>query len=612
MTGHLLDEPHHDGSPAYVDEDAPALGTNVTVRCRTAAGDPVSEVWIRTTKDAEPTFHPCRPTERDGAVWWEGELPVLNPQTHYRFIVRREDGYDWLTGAGVFDHDVPDAFDFRLSTHAIAPDWGRDGVVYQIFPDRFARSAAADERPVPEWAIPARWDDEVVFEGSDPRTPLQFFGGDLDGISDHLDHVAEVGADIVYTTPVFPGESNHRYNASTFDEVDPLLGGDEAYARLADAVHERGWRILGDLTTNHTGDTHEWFASARAGGPEHDWYCFNPDGSYETWMGHHTLPKLNHTNPELRKAFTEGRDSVVGRWLRPPYDLDGWRIDVANMTGRLGATDLNHEVARTVRRTAAAQRPEALVIGEHNHDASDDLPGDGWHGTMNYSGFSWPVWEWLRSPDSPARSFGTPVPVPRRDGEQVHASMRLWHGRFGWRNISTSWNILGSHDSARIRTVTGSAEIHRVAAGLQFSLPGVPMVFAGDEIGLEGVLGEDSRRTMTWDRPEAWDRETLAHYRTLARLRREHVALRRGGLRWAHVSADALVFLREHPAGSVLVCARRASGPEIRLPAAGLGSTGPGSNGGTALLGPDLAYDGDDVVLPATDGPAFSLHALRV
>ena len=302
----------------YVDEEAPALGTNVTVRCRTARGDPVTEVWIRTTKDAEPTFHPCLATSaRRDAVWWEGELPVLNPEAHYRFLIRRADGYDWLTGAGVFDHDVPDAFDFRLSTHAIAPDWGRDGVVYQIFPDRFARSAAADERPVPEWAVPARWDDEVVFEGSDPRTPLQFFGGDLDGITDHLDHVAEVGADIVYTTPVFPGESNHRYNASTFDEVDPLLGGDAAYVRLAEAVHARGWRILGDLTTNHTGDTHEWFASALAGGEERDWYHFHPDGSYETWMGHHTLPKLNHANPSCARRSprvpTRSSDAGCGR-----------------------------------------------------------------------------------------------------------------------------------------------------------------------------------------------------------------------------------------------------------------------------------------------------------
>ena len=135
-------------------------------------------------------------------------------------------------------------------------------------------------------------------------------------------------------------------------------------------------------------------------------------------MGHGTLPKLNHTDPALRAAMVDGPDSVVARWLRPPFDLDGWRVDVANMTGRLGATDVNHDVARAVRRTAEAERPDAFVIGEHNHDASTDVDGDGWHGTMNYSGFSWPVWSWLRDPASPARAFGRPVPVPRRPGAQ--------------------------------------------------------------------------------------------------------------------------------------------------------------------------------------------------
>ena len=595
----LLHEPHHDGSPAYLDDESPTLGWPVKIRLRTWAGDPVDAVWIRTTYDAEPTFHACAvvrstddpsspggPGGQDGSIWWEGSLPVHNPVTHYRFLIASGDRQRWLTAAGVLEHDGPDTFDFRLTSHRPAPDWGRDGVVYQIFPDRFARSGAADSRPTPAWAVPADWDDEVVFEGSDPRTPLQFFGGDLDGIVDHLDHLAEVGATIVYTTPVFPGESNHRYNASTFEGVDDLLGGDAAYARLSAAVHDRGWRLLGDLTTNHTGDTHEWFRTASAGpdAPTRGWYYFGHDGSYECWMGHGTLPKLNLADPDLRSAMVEGPDSVVATWLRPPYDVDGWRIDVANMTGRLGALDVNHDVARAVRVTAEAERPDALVIGEHNHDASGDIDGDGWHGTMNYSGFSWPVWSWLRDPDSPARPFGRPLAVPRRPGPLVVRTLREWGARYGFRAASQSWNILGSHDSARIRTLTGSGPTHRVAAGLQFTLPGVPMIFAGDEIGLEGVLGEDSRRPMPWHQPERWDRTTLAAYAALASARREHPALTRGGLRWAHVDDDALVFLREHPAGSVLVCARRAAGATIDLPA------GPLDLGDGALL---LSTEGD-------------------
>ncbi|MBA3783782.1 MAG: glycoside hydrolase family 13 protein [Nocardioides sp.] len=593
----LLDNPHHDGSPVYVrlgdeSQEVPALGSVVALRMASSTGDPIDAVWIRTTYDAEPTFHPCT-RDDDGA--WTGAIPVHNPVTHYRFLIVRGNSQEWLTGAGLADRDVPDAYDFKLSAHPAAPAWGREGVVYQIFPDRFARSAAADGRTTPGWALPAAWDDEVIFEPADLRTPHQLYGGDLDGITEHLDHVAEVGADIVYTTPVFPAESNHRYNASTFDGVEPLLGGDAAYQRLSRAVHDRGWRIIGDLTTNHTGDTHEWFRTATADphARERTYYYLDHEGRYESWMGHPTLPKVNHSDPALRSAMVEGPDSVVGRWLQPPYDLDGWRIDVANMTGRLGSVDVAHDVARAVRRTAEALRPDPWVIGEHNHDATGDVDGDGWHGVMNYSGFSWPVWSWLVDPASPARPFGRPVTVPRRPGPVVVQTLREWQGTLGWRATANSWNILGSHDSARIRTMVGDPAVHRVAAGLQFTMPGVPMVFAGDEIGLEGVLGEDSRRPMPWDRRDEWDHATLATYSSLAAVRREHPALRGGGLRWVYVDDDTICFLREHPAGSVLVTARRAGGSAFDVPYDGaelLLATEPGAAGdpGAASAGPVL------------------------
>jgi alpha-glucosidase len=304
--------------------------------------------------------------------------------------------------------------------------------------------------------------------------------------------------------------------------------------------------------------------------------------------------------------MVEGPDSVVGRWLRAPYDVDGWRIDVANMTGRLGGIDVAHDVARAVRATAAGLHDDPWVIGEHNHDATGDVDGDGWHGTMNYSGFSWPVWAWLRDPASPARAFGRPVPVPRRDGPEVVDTFRAWQGTLGWRATSSSWNILGSHDSARIRTVVGGdAAVHRVAAGLQFALPGVPMIFAGDEIGLEGVTGEDSRRTMPWDAREEWDHATLAAYADLARLRREHPALRRGSLRWAHVDADTIAFVRELAEESVLVVARRSAAAAFDLPV-GAGRHLFGSETG----GADLVADGG-VRVPAAHGPRFDVWSLH-
>ena len=611
----LLHDPHHDGSPLYVSDEAPGLDDVVRVRVRTHHRTAPQAVWVRTTYDAEPTYAPLTRAGRIGEVqWWEGDLRVHNPRTHYRFLLAYVDGTQrWLTGAGIVELDPPDTSDFVLTVHAPAPDWGRDAVVYQIFPDRFARSAAADDRETPAWAAPARWEEPVHFEGCDPLTPLQFFAGDLDGIIDQLDHLAHLGVDVLYTTPVFPAESNHRYNASTFDRVDDLLGGDDAYARLSAAVHERGWHILGDLTTNHTGDTHEWFRSAIEGphSPHRGWYHLHPDGSYESWMGHRTLPKVNHTNPALRAAMVEGRDSVVGRWLQPPYDVDGWRIDVANMTGRLGDLDVAHDVARAVRATARELHPEPWVIGEHNHDASGDVDGDGWHGTMNYSGFSWPLWSWLRAPDTPARPFGRPLPVPRRGGVVAVETWRAWLGAYGWKATCASWNILGSHDSARIRTLVGDARVHRVAAGLQFTLPGVPMLFAGDEIGLEGVNGEDARRPMPWDRRESWDHATFEAYARLGRLRREHVGLRRGGLRWAHAGDDAIAYLREHPEGAYLVVARRAASDGLALPVDGLGATHASHLFGTeAAPSADLRATSGVLQVPPAAGPRLDVWRL--
>lgn len=547
----LLELPHHDGSPLYVAREHARLGAAVPVRVRTSTLRAVDAVWLRTVEDGEPFFTACERTETDDAVWWSAEVRIHNPVQRYRFMVVTGETFTWLNQAGVFEYDVTDAHDFTLSAHTVPPDWGRDAVVYQVFPDRFARSAAAEERPTPAWAVPARWTDAPIHAG--PDTPLQFYGGDLDGVTEHLDHLTSLGIDTLYLTPVFPGESNHRYNASTFDSVDPLLGGDAAYRRLIDAAHEHGLRVLGDLTSNHTGDTHEWFRRAAADptSVERAFFYFAADGTHEGWKGHTTLPKLDHTS----SALGERLQAVVARWLE--FGLDGWRIDVANMTGRYGAVDLAHEVARQIRSTAVAVRDDALVLAEHGHDATGDLAGDGWHGTMNYYGFSFPVWEWLRDPERPTPSFGLPVDLPRRDGQAMVTAMRSFTASFGWRAVTTSWNILGSHDSPRIRTITGSSALHHLAAVLQFTLPGVPMVFAGDELGLEGVNGEDSRRTMPWHDPSAFTTPTREVYAALAGIRSRHPALRRGSLRWAHVSADSVAFLREHPDGSVLVCVSR-------------------------------------------------------
>ncbi|WP_091550652.1 glycoside hydrolase family 13 protein [Micromonospora pattaloongensis] len=596
---------HHDGSPLYVPQQAPRLGEVVPVFLRAPAG--VRRIHVRSTPDGEPRFTAAvvdRRTE-NGDVWWRADVLVRNPVTTYRFLLDADGGPRWLTALGECGHDVPDATDFRLLAYDPPPAWARDAVVYQIFPDRFARSAAAADRPAPPWAMPCDWDTPVVGRG--PETPHQFYGGDLDGIAARLDHLERLGVNTVYLTPIFPARSNHRYDAAAFDRVDPLLGGDAALARLAAAVHARGWRLIGDITSNHTGDGHEWFTAAVAdvAAPERELYYFDAEaGDYESWNGVKSLPKLNWGSAELRRRFLDGPDSVMGRWLRPPYGLDGWRVDVANMTGRRGADAYTHEVAALLRRAVVAARPDGLVLAEHGHDYTRDLDADGWHGTMNYPGFTDPIWSWLVADGVRLPNFlGVPGGVRRRDGSAALATIRGFASLVSWRSYTHSWQLLGSHDSARIRSVVGDAARQEVAAGLLCTLPGTPMIFAGDELGLRGENGEASRTPMPWDRSESWDADTFARYRALVALRRAQPALRHGGLRWLHADADALVFVREAVEGGVLVLARRAPGVPVRL--AGLGSAD-NVYGGAPGLAP--AADGA-VTLPA-DGPTFQVWRL--
>jgi alpha-glucosidase len=215
---------HSDGSETYVSTLAPSLGETVTVSIRAKAA---TRVLVRTIPDGEPTFTEAVPDRQAGGVtWWRAEVLVRNPITRYRFLVDGPLGPRWLNQLGAFDHDVPDAGDFRLVAGDAPPAWHRDAVVYEVFPDRFARSAAAGGRRLPDWAIPCDWDTPVIGRG--PQTPFQFYGGDLDGIASKLDHLASLGVNTLYLRPFFPARSNHRYDAAGFDRVDPLLGGEDA------------------------------------------------------------------------------------------------------------------------------------------------------------------------------------------------------------------------------------------------------------------------------------------------------------------------------------------------------------------------------------------------
>ncbi len=505
----LLELPHHDGSGLYVLERPERPGGEAVLRVRVPRAAGFDGVLLRTVRDGEPQLVRAElDAEDEHESWWRASFAPTGSTQGYRWLLHGEGGrYAWLNGAGLAGREVGDADDFVLSLAPPGPDWHLRSVVYEIYPDRFAASGLVADPP--GWAVPRAWDELPTGRGR--TTSREWFGGDLRGIERHLDHVERLGANVLYLTPFFPAGSTHRYDAESFDRVDPLLGGDEALRSLLAAAHARGLRVLGDLTLNHCGRGHEWFLAADAdpAAPERDFFYFDAAHrhGYATWLGVASLPKLNWSSSELRRRLVEG---AARRWLRE--GLDGWRIDVANMTARHGDYDGNHELARLVRAAVTAERPDALLVAEHGHDFRADLRAGGWHGTMNYAGFLRPVWWWLRG-EALDNDVFTAAPAPRYGGREAVETMCGFRAGVPWDATLHSWTLLDSHDTPRFRTATGSRERQLVGVGLQLTTPGVPMVFAGGELGLEGRWGEDARRPMPWDRPETWDTALFETYR---------------------------------------------------------------------------------------------------
>jgi len=591
--------PHHDGSELYVANQRPKLGEVIKLRLRVhqSLGE-VRRITIRQSDSGEAflSSQAKKLIHRHGWNWYEGNLTMHNPEVHYRFFIELKNGETfWLNALGLHRLDQPDSGDYRINTFSAAPRWAAKAVMYQVFPDRFARSAAADQHPTPTWAKPAGWSDTVVGKG--PDVSKQFFGGDLIGVTERLAHLKKLGVNLLYLTPFFAAASNHRYDASSFERVDPLLGGDAALIALVEKAHSLGIKVMGDLTANHTGNTHEWFLAAykRPEAAESEFYYFaNGNKKYDCWWGHESLPKLNWNSTELRKRFVAGDNSVIARWLKAPFNLDGWRIDVANMTGKIRSDNLNREVGNLIRDTMRQARPDSFLIGEFTADASAATVGENYQGTMTYSAFTRPVWRWLWNPLEKREEIQM---GPGRKGIAASELVQLsnsFAATMPWHLRKHNLNALDTHDTGRFKTFALAGSM-RVAAGLQFTTPGIPMIFAGDEFGLEGVNGEASRTPIPWSGERSSDAEMVATYAALSAIRKQQRALIEGSMRWLYASDEALAFVRETKTESVLVIASRGKDRRVEFAQDAIAGAAAAENlfGGGVLriVGRKIRYD---------------------
>ncbi len=573
---------HHDGSLAYVTPPPHTLGHTVRLRLRADLDAPITAAYIRTSPDGEQELTAMRRGADVGICQWlEGEVRLHMPRSHYRFVVATPEGNWALNAAGITRHTPTDAQDFLILPGTAAPAWAADATFYQIFPDRFCDGDPASNVRSGEYRCYGRpvvaraWDDLPHQPGTGEEGGVEFFGGDLAGIAQRLDYLQDLGVNALYLTPIFTSPSNHKYDVQDYEHVDPHLGGDAALAALRTAMDARGMRLVLDIVPNHTSATHPWFVAAREDphAPTAEFYTFDarPD-DYTSWLGVKSLPKLNYRSERLREVMYAGPEAIMRRWLRPPYRIDGWRMDVANMLARQGESQLGHKIGRAMRRAVKAENPEAYLVGEHFFDGTSHLGGDELDAGMNYQGFMFPLLRWLAPRDPEAlmgRAVTDAAPLPT---EALVAQWRAYLASVPWQVALHQFNLLGSHDTPRVLTVLGGDVARlRVASALLFAFPGVPNIYYGDEVGLLGGADPDNRRPMPWD-PAAWNGDIQAWYRGLIALRRSSPALRQGGIQWLHAADETLAFLRETAEERVLVVARRAAEVTWRLPvrAAGL------------------------------------------
>ncbi len=457
------------------------------------------------------------------------------------------------------------------------PDWVADATFYQIFPERFANGDPALDPPgVEPW-------------GAAP-TRENFFGGDLAGITAHLDHIESLGANALYLTPIFEADTNHRYDAKDYFAIDHRLGDLAAFRTFLDAAHARGIRVVLDAVLNHCGDGHWAFRDVVE--KERDsafvnWFSVesfpvrpHPVPNYRTCSGCYYLPKWNAYNPEVRDHHYQ----VARYWIE--QGIDGWRLDVPYF--------INHEFWRGFREVVKGKGDDLYIVAEEWREPEEWLQGDLADGTMNYTlrdlvlGFAAD-----RSIDAGAFAAGMTALTERIPG--------------GFR--TGMLNLLGSHDTERVLTRHGGDEgAALLAYTLLLTAEGAPMIYYGDEVGLTGGNDPDCRGTMPWDR-EQWSERLLAGITALTRVRRENTPVRRGEQRVAAIGEDVVMMIRG-AVGDGVVVALVNRGAEISVPVATLPD--PGAEGSWRVLHGDAdALGSAEVRVPAGESLVLTAGVAR-
>ena len=537
---------------------------------------PPLRVTLRAEEDNEEIglpMHRLRSEPYPGITAWRAEIKLDSgqPRRRYSFKLLWENRQRWFTPQGFSPYPPARLEQFALDLPDTGPQWVADQVFYQIFPDRFARS----ESRTPEQdnvyyhhaagreIVMRSWDDPLTAEAGGST----FYGGDLDGISEKLPYLKKLGVTALYLNPVFVAPSVHKYDTEDYRHVDPQFGGDQALLRLRHNTRREGMKLILDGVFNHSGDSHTWFDRHNRGtdGACHnpsshwrDWYSFSDEGHALDWLGYASLPKLDFRSETLVNEVYRGEDSIVRHWLKAPWSMDGWRLDVVHMLGEAGGARNNLQHISGITKAAKETQPEAYILGEHFGDARQWLQADAEDAAMNYRGFTFPLWGFLANTD-------ISYDPQHIDAQTCMAWMDNYRASLSHQQQLRMFNQLDSHDTARFKSLLGK-DVARLPLAVVwlFTWPGVPCIYYGDEVGLDGNNDPFCRKPFPWEK-EKQDAGLLALYQRLAKLRHRTQALRHGGCQVIYAEDNVVVFVRVLKQQRVLVAINRGEPCEVVL-----------------------------------------------
>lgn len=582
----------------------PEPGDTVTIRFRTKMNNVEAVFFVSPIMRHEMSVV----EQRNGFDYYAIDIALDHNPFYYYFEIYAGQIRCYYNELGV-TKDLNDQFSFGIVPGFKTPQWAKGAVMYQIYPDRFCNGDHSNDVLSGEYSYikeqvhrEENW--SACPQAMDVRT---FYGGDLQGIIDKLDYLEELGIEVLYLNPIFVSPSNHKYDAQDYDYVDPHLGkivqdvgpllasGDlenanaaryikrvtnkenlEAsnalFIELVEALHARGMKIILDGVFNHCGSFNKWLDRERiyegqegydkgayvdGESPYRSFFKFTNEHSwpynefYDGWWGHDTLPKLNY---EESAKLEEYILQIAVKWVSPPYNIDGWRLDVAADLGH--SQEYNHKFWKKFRGAVKAANPEAIILAEHYGDPSSWLHGDEWDTVMNYDAFMEPVSWFLTGMEKHSDEYrGDLLGNP----EAFCNAMQYHMSKFYGQSLQVAMNQLDNHDHSRFLTRTNhrvgrlgnlgsqAAEegvnlaILREAVIIQMTWPGAPTLYYGDETGVCGFTDPDNRRTYPWGNE---DEELIHFYKSAIALHKEYQALRYGSLKWLHVQQHVLAYGR--------------------------------------------------------------------